>query len=184
MTDYERYQLEWMIDHGHSLGELMTELTNLQNDLELTPGVNLTVSDVFEAWEHDHGFGGELYACEDEYNDVEGIEAEPDLKVAVGAGYVFNLFDSKEILNAGIDISNTGTIVTVDGMDYQLKKGVTYEDSRRVDALLDTHGEMRIADHRKTPESDVSLKGEAEAMHDSASQLAIGGISANHDHGR
>lgn len=37
MTDYERYQLKWMIDHGHSLGELMSELTNLQNDLELPP---------------------------------------------------------------------------------------------------------------------------------------------------
>ena len=57
MTDYERYQLEWMIDHGHSLGELMTELTNLQNELEMTPGVNLTVADVFVTWDEDHGFG-------------------------------------------------------------------------------------------------------------------------------
>ena len=37
MTDYERYQLEWMIEHGHSLGELISELTSLQNDLEATP---------------------------------------------------------------------------------------------------------------------------------------------------
>ena len=27
LTDYERYQLEWMIEHGHSLDELMDELT-------------------------------------------------------------------------------------------------------------------------------------------------------------
>lgn len=50
LTDYERYQLEWMIDHGHSLDELMAELTYYQNDLEATKGVNLTVSDVFDAW--------------------------------------------------------------------------------------------------------------------------------------
>lgn len=74
MTDYERYQLEWMIDHGHSLGELMTELTNLQNELEMTPGVNLTVADVFVTWDEDHGFGGEVWASEAEWRDAEGTK--------------------------------------------------------------------------------------------------------------
>lgn len=56
LTDYERYQLEWMIEHRHSLDELMAELTYYQNDLEATKGVNLTVSDVFDAWTSDRGF--------------------------------------------------------------------------------------------------------------------------------
>lgn len=56
LTDYERYQLEWMIDHGHSLDELMENLTYYQNELESTRGVNLTVSDVFDAWTSDRGF--------------------------------------------------------------------------------------------------------------------------------
>lgn len=56
LTDYERHQLEWMIEHGHSLDELMAELTYYQNDLEATRGVNLTVSDVFDAWTSDRGF--------------------------------------------------------------------------------------------------------------------------------
>lgn len=56
LTDYERYQLEWMIEHGHSLDELMAELTYYQNDLEATRGVNLTVSEVFDAWTSDRGF--------------------------------------------------------------------------------------------------------------------------------
>lgn len=38
LTDYERYQLEWMIEHRHSLDELMAELTYYQNDLEATAG--------------------------------------------------------------------------------------------------------------------------------------------------
>ena len=37
MTDYERYQLEWMIAHGHSLGELISELTSLQTTLKPRP---------------------------------------------------------------------------------------------------------------------------------------------------
>ena len=71
MTDYERYQLEWMIEHGHSLAELISELTLVQNDLEATPGVNLSVRDVFDAWEQDQGFGGEVFACEEAYHEAE-----------------------------------------------------------------------------------------------------------------
>ena len=32
MSDYEKFQLQWMIDHGHSLRELMEELQSLQYD--------------------------------------------------------------------------------------------------------------------------------------------------------
>lgn len=32
MSDYETFQLQWMIDHGHSLHELMEELQSLQYD--------------------------------------------------------------------------------------------------------------------------------------------------------
>ncbi len=32
MSDYETFQLQWMIDHGHSLRELMEELQSLQYD--------------------------------------------------------------------------------------------------------------------------------------------------------
>lgn len=56
LTDYERYQLEWMIDHEHSLDELMENLTYYQNELESTRGVNLTVSEMFDAWTSDRGF--------------------------------------------------------------------------------------------------------------------------------
>lgn len=72
LTDYERYQLEWMIEHGHSLKELMEELTLYQNELELTPGVNLTVHEVFNEWVDDHGFGGEVFASEAEWREAEG----------------------------------------------------------------------------------------------------------------
>lgn len=66
-TKYERYQLEWMIEHGHSLKELIDELTEYQNDLELAPGVNLSVAEVYDEWLHDRGFGGEIFSSEQEY---------------------------------------------------------------------------------------------------------------------
>ena len=32
MSDYEKFRLQWMLDHGHSLRELMEELQSLQYD--------------------------------------------------------------------------------------------------------------------------------------------------------
>lgn len=382
LTDYERYQLEWMIDHGHSLDELMAELTYYQNDLEATKGVNLTVSDVFDAWTSDRGFaslendvitkdmiragiehgvirfeanpdpndpwktvcaigngwfyhvdttdippdeyirmnsrnvdmvvdeiydelnstvksdyhddfkrylavlneehhggtnsltgipfdinetmedGGAYYnpergiviasflleqtsprieayygytpyalasligknadvTVDSDVMDIQDILADPSLtfddaiaavptgdgfytalgdaadsllrerifeelcnrygytydevydswlnesplpspaisqqpeKIAVAAGYRFNLVDAREA--SSIDLKGCGTVVTVDGHDYEVMKGTTYEDSRKVDDLLDSHGDKPISDYRKRPQG-MSLK--------------------------
>lgn len=279
MTDYERYQLEWMIAHGHSLGELMSELDYQQNALEATAGVNLTVSDIFEQWELNHGFGSELYACEEEWRDAEGslpsaeygitkdmvragiehgvirFEANPDpndpwktmccvgedgglfyfvdttdippeeyirmnannldmvvddvwealngdilrsfaddyeryadllrsphrdghssldvtaldakKKVAVGVGYVFNLLPASTV--AGIALRDSGTSVTVDGVDYPLMQGETFEDSRKIDGLLDIYGERRTSDYRCPA---PSLKEEAGRVRQASDALA------------
>lgn len=35
LTDYEKYQLEWMIDHGYSLNDLLNKLAEIMNN-ELT----------------------------------------------------------------------------------------------------------------------------------------------------
>lgn len=69
MTDYQKYQLQWMIEHGYSLQDLIQELTACQKESEDS---ELTVEDIFLDWEFNCGFGGELWACEDEYNDCEG----------------------------------------------------------------------------------------------------------------
>ena len=374
LTDYERYQLEWMIDHGHSLGELMENLTYYQNDLESTRDVNLTVSEIFDAWTSDRGFASlendgitkdmiragiehgvirfeanpdpndpwktvcaigngwfyhvdttdippdeyilmnsrnvdmvvnEIYDelnstiksdCHDDFNrylavlseehhggvnsltgipfdinetmedggalynpetgdlivsylrdyenptvevfsytpdelldeiarqggdlekltmdsitadgdyshhvatyhstdelaesgifgkrnlmDVSGvisfaettsklkgwlhesplpspaISQQPE-KIAVGAGYCFNLVDAREA--SGIDLKDSGTVVTVDGQDYPLMKGATYEDSRRVDGLLDSYGEKRVSDYIKETTCSIEIEEE------------------------
>lgn len=70
-------------------------------------------------------------------------------RVAVGVGYMFNILDAQAVANAGASLKATGTVVTVDGRDYRLMKGATYEDSRKVDVLLDTYGQHRVKDFSK-----------------------------------
>lgn len=75
MSDYEKFQLQWMIDHGHSLRELMEELQNLQyDDPEDSDQILTPVTELFKEWETDRGFGSEIWPCEAEYESCEKIE--------------------------------------------------------------------------------------------------------------
>lgn len=53
------FKLQWMIDHGHTLKELIHELTEYMEDrnLEMSP------EDVFGEWESGRGFGSEIWPC-------------------------------------------------------------------------------------------------------------------------
>ena len=66
MTGYQKYQLQWMIDHDCSLTEMLSEMNTLQQD-----GFDGDVVDLFNEWEFSHGFGGEIWACEEEWNDCK-----------------------------------------------------------------------------------------------------------------
>lgn len=55
------------------------------------------------------------------------------------------------------------------------KEGATYADSRKVDALLDSRGEMRVGDHKAAARGDASLSAQAEAMRSSSTALSQGG---------
>ena len=70
---YEQYQLQWMIDHGFSLKDLMESMDRyFMNDGD-------SIQELFEDWECNCGFGGILYACKDEAIDCgECIEDEEE----------------------------------------------------------------------------------------------------------
>jgi hypothetical protein len=70
MTDYQKFQLQWMIDHDHSIEELINELEKAEFDR----GSYETFTDVYDRWELDAGFGGEIWPCENEWKDAEGKE--------------------------------------------------------------------------------------------------------------
>ena len=67
MTDYERYQLEWMIDHGYSIGDLLENLI----EHYCANQEDMTIGDAFDDWFDNVGFNGEIWACEDEWDDNE-----------------------------------------------------------------------------------------------------------------
>lgn len=74
MSDYEKFQLQWMIDHGHSLRELMEELQSLQyDDPEDSDQISTPITELFERWEQDRGFGSEIWPCEAEYESSEKV---------------------------------------------------------------------------------------------------------------
>ena len=75
MTNYEKFQLQWMIDHEHSLHELMEELQNLQyDDPDDSDRISTQITELFDEWEHDRGFGSEIWPCEAEYETCEKVE--------------------------------------------------------------------------------------------------------------
>lgn len=95
------------------------------------------------------------------------ISQQPE-KIAVAAGYRFNLVDTRE--TSGIDLKGCGTVVTVDGHDYEIMKGATYEDSRKVDDLLDSHGDKPISAYRKQPQG-MSLKQAVREAREASAKL-------------
>lgn len=83
------------------------------------------------------------------------------------------LASGKDLYNpqTGEDLKGCGTVVTVDGHDYEIMKGATYEDSRKVDDLLDSHGDEPISDYRKRPQG-MSLKQAVREAREASAKLA------------
>ena len=74
---YERFRLQWMMDHGYSLGDLMEQLDAQMEEAE--PG--FTIASLFTQWERESGFQGELWPCYAEYlmcdeETISGCEEE------------------------------------------------------------------------------------------------------------
>lgn len=75
MSDYETFQLQWMIDREHSLRELMGELQSLQyGDPEDSDRISTPITELFTEWEAERGFGSEIWPCEAEYESREKVE--------------------------------------------------------------------------------------------------------------
>ena len=82
MTEYQKYQLRWMIDHDHSLDEMVSEMLAMQTDGDKVV-FDGDVADLFSEWEYTNGFGGEIWACEAEWKECEAQEDPPELADAL-----------------------------------------------------------------------------------------------------
>ena len=85
MKKYEKYQLDWMKEHNHSLAELISELENHLNEFPdaYIGGRQVNLVDAFKDWQMDAGFGSEIFVCEKEYNENEGKEERQEEKQLV-----------------------------------------------------------------------------------------------------
>lgn len=72
LDEYGRYQLQWMLDHGYGLDDLIDGLDQMGLD------ASVGVRGAYDAWEADRGFGGEIWACREEHcDDAPLIEHAP-----------------------------------------------------------------------------------------------------------
>lgn len=71
MTDYEKYQLQWMIDHNHSLYELIERIGEIAADemsLEGSILYDRIIDEAFAIFETEQGFqGGEIWPSRKDY---------------------------------------------------------------------------------------------------------------------
>lgn len=73
LTGYKRYQLEWMIEHGYSLEDLMTRMDDIVDDL-YHPCDRPLPSDAMEEFENLGFKESEIWTCEDEWEQNEALE--------------------------------------------------------------------------------------------------------------
>ena len=69
---YEQFKLKWMLEHGHTLKELIDELEELREESD----PDETLQDIFDEWEFGYGFGSEIWPCYEEYLECEGAAEE------------------------------------------------------------------------------------------------------------
>lgn len=151
MTDYQKYKLQWMIDHGYSLEDLISELTRLQyDDPEDSDRISSPVSELFDEWEEDCGFGSEIWACEEEWQDCEGCNSDSEI---VDAEFTsvwdggFNVttpckvnLSTKEIFDIAVSIETADTVneldeeyVTINGTKYSAIEKGYYDEEAEAD---------------------------------------------------
>lgn len=62
---YERYKLQWMIDHKKTLEQLISALQT-----QMTDGAE-TIYKAYDEFQMGQGFAGELWVCEQEFRETE-----------------------------------------------------------------------------------------------------------------
>lgn len=72
---YEKYKMEWMIEHGITMNEFIRVLDNYRTEREQDGAEFNSIEDVLDNFEADsNGFDGEIWACYDEWEGSEFFE--------------------------------------------------------------------------------------------------------------
>ena len=72
---YEKYKTAWMLEHGITMSEFVRVLDNYRTEQEQDGAEFNSIEDVLDSFEADsNGFGGEIWACYDEWDENEFFE--------------------------------------------------------------------------------------------------------------
>lgn len=121
MNEYEKYRLQWMLDHDYSLPDLLERLSDIamNENLDEIQNPRVMLNEAFERLEYEQGFDNEeIWLCKDEWeNDLEVLK---DFEMKV------NNLERKycEIFNNFIVTSNSSSI-NMYGM-YELMNEALY----------------------------------------------------------
>ena len=122
MNEYEKYQLQWMLDHNHSIREMITRLgeivfNEMSNDVGLS--FDKIMDEAFEIFEYEQGFKNEeIWLCKDEWEHDLYSSNEYSLTDA-GKTKVKHFIENcrikqDSILKAGLDTAKETTLPSVE----------------------------------------------------------------------
>ena len=63
---YEQYRLQWMLTHGKTLNDLLSEMEVMRQE-----NPDTSILSLFAEWEFSAGFGGELWSCYHEFLEMD-----------------------------------------------------------------------------------------------------------------
>ena len=129
---YEQYKLQWMLDHGYTLKDLIAELEKLRQESD--PDMNL--ESLFKDWEFGYGFGSEIWPCFGEYLNAEGKNKPP-----FGAVLWCDEDIATQLIERGYDPSedNIAIIRTACENDHHFTDGITAAGWDAIDAKINEH---------------------------------------------
>ena len=83
-----------------------------------------------------------------------------NVKIAVAVGYYFAIVDSEDV--KGIALKQSGELVSVNGESFMVYKGETFQDSQKIDDLMDSkkyivRGVSEYAESHDETEYDVTI---------------------------
>ena len=64
---YEIFRLQWMINHGYSVLDLLKNLEAMIEEDQNESGVRTSLESLFQDWEFGIGFDGSIWPCYEEF---------------------------------------------------------------------------------------------------------------------
>ena len=68
---YEIFKLQWMIDHGYSIPDLIAQLEAMVEEDENESGIRTGLQSLLQDWEFGIGFDGSIWPCYQEFLENE-----------------------------------------------------------------------------------------------------------------